>query len=278
MTICVAAISAKNTNGEKYAIVASDRMVTLSLPSIEWEQNVSKTIKISDNCVAATAGSAIAFTEVLRNAKPQIEKLANNDIHAIVEIIRQNYQVQRMKKVEEEILAKIGLTLKNFYEANQVLSPQIVQTVIDAMAKFNYGLTILVAGVDNSGPHVYRIDNPAKADCFDAIGYCAIGSGDLHSLTTFIANDYDPNLDLNHICAMTFESKKRSEKAQGVGTKSDLFIICNQRVVRMPSSIIEKLDQIYSKREEQERKAVTAIQEEIEKLDVVKIEKDGEED
>ncbi|MCV0398364.1 MAG: hypothetical protein K5785_00050 [Nitrosarchaeum sp.] len=275
MTICVGAISKNSNAAEQYALVASDRMVTLSLPSIEWEQNVSKTLPISDNCVAATAGSAIAFTEILRNAKPKINGLKKKNIAEIVDIIRQEYNEARLKKIEEDILSKIGLTLKTFYEGNQVISPQIVQTVMDAMAKFNYGLSILIAGVDDSGAHIYRIDNPARADCFDSIGYCAIGSGDLHALTTFIANDYDPNLDLNHVCAMTYESKKRSEKAQGVGEKSDLYIICDSRVVKMPSDAIEKLDSIYLMRAEQEKKVVADIQNEIEKLDIEKIEKNG---
>jgi 20S proteasome alpha/beta subunit len=177
--------------------------------------------------------------------------------------------------MEEEIFSKIGLNLKEFYEKNQAISPQIVNLIIDAMAKYNYGLTILIAGVDDLGPHLFRIDNPAKVDTYDAIGHCAIGSGDVHAISTFIANDYDPNLDLNHVAAMTYEAKKRSEKAQGVGVESDLYIVCNNRVVKMPDYVIKKLDQIYSKREERERQAVADIQSEIEKLDIEKIEKEG---
>lgn len=276
MTICVGSISLKNNGGEQYAIVASDRMVTLSLPSVEWEQNIPKTMKIAENCVVSTAGSAIAFTGILRIAKPEIDKLANpKRIYDIVEIIRKSYEEVRKKKMEEDILGKIGLSLKDFYAGNQVISPQIVNLTVDAMAKYNYNLIILVAGVDDSGPHIFRIDNPGRADPFDSIGYCAIGSGDLHAISTFIANDYDPNLDLDHIAAMTYEAKKRSEKAQGVGEESDLYIICNNRVVKMPDDVIKKLDEIYLKREQQEKKAVADIQSEIEKLNIQKIEKES---
>lgn len=270
------AISLKNTGGEKYAVVASDRMVTLSLPSVEWEQNVPKTIKVADNCVVSTAGSAIAFTNILRLAQPEIDKLVMpRKIPEIVEIIRKCYEDVIKDKLEEDILAKIGLSLQEFYEGNQTISPQIINLTVDAMAKYNYNLVILVAGVDDHGPHVYRIDNPGKVDPFDAIGYCAIGSGDIHAVSAFIANDYDPNLDLNHIAAMTYEAKKRSEKAQGVGEESDLYIICNNRVVKIADEVIQKLDKIYLKREEQEKKAVADIQSEIAKLDMEKIEKEG---
>lgn len=262
------AISLNSKATEKYAIVASDRMVTLTLPSIEWEQKLPKTIKVTNNCVAATAGSALAFTNVLKIARPQLEGL--HDIGDIVETLRKAYADVRNKKLDEDILGKIGLTMQDYYDRNQSLSQQIVAQVVDAMAKYNYNLSILVTGVDDKGAHIYRIDNPGRAEPFDAVGYCAVGSGELHALSTFIANDYDPYLDLNHVAAMTYEAKKRSEKAQGVGEQSDLFIICNNKIVKLPDDMIKKLDVVYLKRLEQEKKAVADIQSEIEKLDIDK--------
>jgi hypothetical protein len=56
MTICVAAIA-----GRDYVVVASDRVVTLIVPSTEYEQALSKTLLLTNNCVASTAGSALAM-------------------------------------------------------------------------------------------------------------------------------------------------------------------------------------------------------------------------
>ena len=68
MTICIAAKS-----NEDYVVVASDRMVTLSLPSTEFEQGISKTLEITNNCVACTAGSALAYTPIYNLAKIEIK-------------------------------------------------------------------------------------------------------------------------------------------------------------------------------------------------------------
>lgn len=175
MTICVGSISRNDDGREQYAVVSSDRMATLSLPSIEWEQNLPKTTKISENCVVSTAGSAIAFSSILRMAQPEIDKKGDVDIATVVEILRKSYERVRKKKLEEEITSKIGLSLAEFYSNQGSISPQIIGKVFDAMAKYDYNLELLVAGVDDEGPHIYRISNPGRADCFDSIGYHAIG-------------------------------------------------------------------------------------------------------
>jgi hypothetical protein len=110
-------------------------------------------------------------------------------------------------------------------------------------------------------------------ETFDAIGYCAIGTGELHAISTFVANEYTPTLDLNHVVALTYEAKRRSEKAQGVGEKSDIYIICQDKITKFMQSEIDKLDEIYDKRSEQEKKAVSEIEELIRKLDVASLNK-----
>jgi hypothetical protein len=51
MTICVAAIANKNL---------------VAFPSTDYEQGILKTIPVTNNCVAATAGSALAYTPIDR--------------------------------------------------------------------------------------------------------------------------------------------------------------------------------------------------------------------
>ena len=51
MTICIAAICADR----KEVLLASDRMVTISFPSTEFEHDTAKFIKITDRCYMGTA-------------------------------------------------------------------------------------------------------------------------------------------------------------------------------------------------------------------------------
>ncbi len=159
MTICIAAITSEN-----YAIVASDRMITVTLPNIEFEQSTSKTIEITKNCVAATAGSALAYTPIFREAKGEIDKASATSISQIVEITKKAYVSMRNKKLEEEVLSAAGLTLQNFYQLNQTMAPSISGAIFQMMAKYNYNLWVLMCGVDETGPHIYRLQNPSKVE------------------------------------------------------------------------------------------------------------------
>jgi 20S proteasome alpha/beta subunit len=136
---------------------------------------------------------------------------------------------------------------------------------------YGYGLSLLIAGVDSSGAHIYRIDNPGRMEIFDTIGHCSIGSGQLHAISTFVANDYTYDLDLNHVVALTYEAKKRSEKAQGVGEQSDIYIVCRDGNTKLPQETISQLEKIYNKRSQQEKRAVAEIEEQIRGLDMAAI-------
>lgn len=259
--------------GKEHVVVASDRMVTLSLPSTEFEQNLPKTIIVADNCVAATAGSALAFTPILEQARMILaQEKSSPNIHKIADTIRQCYITARNAKLEQDILAKIGLNLQAFYQANRTFAPEIIANVIQAMNQYDYGLSVIVAGVDASGPHIYRIDDPGRIESFDSIGHCSVGSGELHSISTFIANDYDPNLDLDHVVAMVYDAKKRAEKAQGVGEETDLYIICNNSTVKLTDEKISKLNEIHNKKTEQEKKTVADLEELVKNLGIRSVE------
>jgi|SRR5215831_12855012 len=115
MTICIAAIA-----GKDHVVIASDRMVTLAIPSTEFEQGLPKTIRVTNNCVAATAGLA----PIHRDAQIEIQK---NNIHEIMQIAEETrlHYVKNRKKIEQDILSKIGLTLERFLSLNRQLSPEL---------------------------------------------------------------------------------------------------------------------------------------------------------
>lgn len=133
MTICIAAIA-----GKDHVVIASDRMVTLAVPSTEFEQGLPKTIRVTNNCVAATAGSALAYTPIHRDAQIEIQKNNTHEIMQIAEETRVHYVKNRNKKIEQDILSKIGLTLERFLSLNRQLSPELSAQLYGAMNVYNY--------------------------------------------------------------------------------------------------------------------------------------------
>lgn len=263
MTICIASICEK-----KYVIVAADRMITVTLPNIEYEQTTPKIVQITANCVAATAGSALAYTPIFKEAEAEIKKASITDIGQIVEHTRNSYVKMRNKKLDENILASVGLNLNSFYQMNQALQPSIAQSLMQNISKFNYALWILVGGADHNGGHIYRIENPGRSECFDVIGFHAIGSGEHHAISAFIANDFEPSIDLKHGLAITYEAKKRSEKATGVGPQTDIYIIQNDKSVKLPDTFIANLEKAYQEKVNSEKKARVDVDGIINALDL----------
>ncbi|MEE8187311.1 MAG: hypothetical protein V3T99_06595, partial [Nitrososphaerales archaeon] len=89
-------------------------------------------------------------------------------------------------------------------------------------------------------------------------------------ISTFIANDYDLNKSLERGLAIAFEAKKRSEKAQGVGEQTDMYIVTKDSVNHLPDEAVTTLTTIYTKRLEQERKVVSEVEKMISDLDLTK--------
>ena len=87
--------------GDNHVVVTSDRMITLSLPSTEFEQNMPKTVKLTNNCVAATAGNALGFVpiyeEALRTIKQHKSALS---VQGIAEIVKAAYTNARNAKLQ----------------------------------------------------------------------------------------------------------------------------------------------------------------------------------
>ena len=127
------------------------------------------------------------------------------------------------------------------------------------------------SSVDEKGPHIYRIENPAMKNCFDAIGYHAIGSGEIHAVSTFIVNNYEvKKTSLQRGLALAFEAKKRSERAVGVGEQTDLYIVTKDNTTHLPDDAIKELTEIYRKRIDEEKKVLSEVEDMIGKLDVAK--------
>jgi len=94
MTICIAAICERSTS----LVLAADAMVTSHRLSLEFEHPKRKMTPLSDNCVALTAGDALAHTELFDAAAKEIRALKEPAIAEIVEKITECYQSVRKTK------------------------------------------------------------------------------------------------------------------------------------------------------------------------------------
>jgi 20S proteasome alpha/beta subunit len=116
------------------------------------------------------------------------------------------------------------------------------------MEQYDYGLDILVSGANRGKASIYGIVNPGTSNCFDAVGFHAIGSGLPHAINTLISRECHQGISLEEGILITYEAKKMAEKSPGVGMKITNMSIVNEKgIIELYRDQVDKLDEIYKK-------------------------------
>lgn len=242
MTICIGAL---NSNS-KYLVLATDSMLTNSYLSIEFEHQTRKMTKLSDTCLVLTAGDALAHSEMFIMAQEKISTLSSPSVTTIVETLKECYQKLRQRAVNELYLIPRGFkNIDEFNQAQRILNTDIVYSIKGEFDKYRHGLDLLVGGVGETNAHLYIITDPGTSLCFDAVGFCAIGSGLPHALNSLIQSECFEGNTLQESIMMVYESKLTAEKAPGVGSNQTNISIITDKIVDIPSDKLDKLYEIH---------------------------------
>ncbi len=243
MTICIAAMC---ENG-KAVIAASDKMITYSAPPYhQFEHPRSKLQILARRAVIATAGSALLPSEFINLIKEEMAKIEKLNIREIAYAAERAYRRLRVKGIEGRVLSAYGITWSEYRDI--VKSGEITDLyyrIISQVENFRIELEAIIAGVDESGAHIYVIDNPGYSNSFDDIGYTAIGSGEYHAIRSFIENYYSVSLPIPQALYVVYEAKKYAEFAPGVGKQTDIVIITEDGVIEVNEKIKNELDEAY---------------------------------
>jgi 20S proteasome alpha/beta subunit len=266
MTICIAiACDCNQTiqknqdeNQEKIKpkiIMVADRMLTMRGLDTEFEFPKAKLTQMTNNCAIATAGNALAVTEIVDAVKQKLKIIKHSPpIHDIALFFKDAYVDLRRKEIEDEILKPVGInSLEAFYKEQQNLTTAITLSIFKKIKKHDHNLSILIGGVDKSGAHIFAIDDPGVMCNLDEMGYDAIGSGNRHALLAFIGANYHSGTLSGEAMYLAYKAKRMSEKAPGIGTKyTDIWVIEDDAIYEMPHgddiSIIgiKKLEAMYT--------------------------------
>ena len=254
------------------AVLASDRMITVSFLSHEFEHPTPKSQPVSESCVILSAGSALLPTEVFHDIDNEISSLKNPGVAEIVERVKARYVAVRRKKAEETYLRPRGLTIEGFYKTMDSLPAQLAAVLDQKIEKGDdgWGLELIIAGVDGSGAHIYLVEDPGVSSSFDSIGFVCTGSGSPHAFTSFIASGYAENGSLNEAVYRTYEAKRRSERAPGVGPTTDMWIVTKEGVRKLKETVLVSLRGIYDRYAEWESGKLQKMSRDIGALDLDK--------
>lgn len=241
MTICIVGVCDLRDGLPRTAVAIADRMITAG--DTEFEQEAfSKIDTLTGNCVAITAGSALAHTDLFNATKAKFIGTPAPPIDQVVTEIKSNFVKYRTARAVERYFKPLGITLAYFLENQRSLDNTLVIRLSRLLEEANLGLRIVVAGVDTMGAHVYCIFDPGTSECFDAIGYCSIGSGQRHADSSLINTSYNIEISVEKALYLMYVAKKKAELAPGVGrVYTDICKVNDEGIHNLTSAEIEEL-------------------------------------
>lgn len=164
MTVCIAA----SCENGRAVVVASDRMLSAPFLTVEFDHQDAKIDEIGNKCVALSSGDALCVQDVLIGGLGAANQLQNPTIATLAEQIKVQFCTVRIQRVNDLILGPRGIDFDTFYQGGVISRfPHDLSMLIDSqIQKYALGTTILVAGVDVSGSHIYSIEDPGQMACF----------------------------------------------------------------------------------------------------------------
>ena len=228
MTICIAAMAADNTA----VVVASDYMISARFLSLEFDHPSPKIQQLGQACVGLSSGDALPAGELYSSAQSVSTQLQNPQVQKIADTIKEAYSRLRAKRVEETVFKPRGITIDSFYRQGLIrqLPPEVSISLDDQVQRMDFGVNLIVAGVDQSGAHIFGISDPGISASYDRIGCHAIGSGLNHAILSLVASEQHWVKTINETVFNVFRAKRQAELAPGVGQSVELRIISNGAV------------------------------------------------
>ncbi len=242
MTICLALLC----DDARKVVAVADRMVSVEFLSLEFEQHARKVERIGKQFVALTAGDALGHTEILGSAIPKVERISQPTVGEVAGLIEAAFIEARQKLAEKTVLCRVGLDYPAFIQQQKDFVPEIVFGLMTEYQNVELDLEFLIAGVDQSGGHIYQITDPGISTCFDALGYIVIGTGLPHAEGFLTEADYSAQISLERALWLCYVAKRRSERAPGVGKETDIIVIDDENGVRFLSEeSLSALTEVY---------------------------------
>ena len=256
VTICLSAICEK---GEA-VVFATDKLLTAAGFAVEFEHPGGKSTRIGPNCVGLSAGDALYDTELFGAAQGAIGQFHAPTVEQVATTVRDLFRDLRLKRAEEYVLRPRGLDLASFYENLMGrLPPELAFQIDEGIRSAKLPLQVMLAGLDSSGAHIYGIEDPGSLDCWDRLGYHAVGSGETHALLTLIAREHSIDNTLNQTAYLVYEAKRKAEVAPGVGRETEMgFMSREQGLYLLQKDELDALESAYQQTLAPQREALQA--------------------
>lgn len=225
MTVCIAAVCNLNIPGQLPLVVcASDRMITIN--DIEYEPDQTKLYFLASQTVALFSGDmqlhAVIVPRVMHRISIVLAATKTVRVEEIAEIYAEEFAIYRRDRASKRYLAPLKLTIDNFSRTQpQDLAFDLANKLLNA----EVAAEAIIAGIDNTGAHIFKIHDPGIATCFDTPFFACSGIGETHASSQFMLAKFEKRWSLEKTLFLTYSAKRLAEAAAGVGKQTDMVIV-----------------------------------------------------
>jgi hypothetical protein len=224
MTVCIAAACNFGTGEPPLVVCASDRMITIN--DLEYEPEQTKIIYLASQTVGLFSGDmqlhATVVPRVMRRIAVVIAANKTILVEEIAEIYAEEFGVYRRERAARKYLAPLKLTIDDFLSTQP---RDIAFDLANKMLNEAVASEAIVAGIDPTGAHIFKIHDPGIATCFDTPFFAASGIGESHASSQFMLAKFDKRWPIEKTLFLTYSAKTLAEAAAGVGKQTDMVII-----------------------------------------------------
>jgi hypothetical protein len=257
MTVCLAAFCNIGPQQHPYIVGAADRMITLR--DVEFEPDQTKMIALASHTVLLMAGAVVVHAEAapatMFQVAERLKKRENVLVREIAELYAKEYAKCRNRYTEGEILRPLSLDFDKYLDPNRPIPHEMQIDLKKQLQSYNIGAEAIVAGIDPTGAHLWKITNPGIAFCCDTECFASIGIGEWHSDSQFMVAGFNSRWSFVRTLLLAYTAKLHAEVNAGIGDKTDLFFIGKEgwRIV-IPKHLRE-LRKIVSRRDAADKRA-----------------------
>lgn len=248
MTVGIGAICENGTA----AVVAADKMVTFGAPmSLQAEPpTLKKIIQLTDKVLLVFSGSTSDGEEIVAGAMPNLLSDPNQSVRQVAEVVRGSYARHKQRRVEENILRPmLGVDFQQFQTlVAQAAVSQLLQQVLGLVSQHNLQTDFIVAGMDDSGAHLFAIQHPGQLHPLATTGFGAIGSGGIHAGVRMSLGQHTKEASLADTLYNVYEAKRASEVAPGVGKLTDMALILNGKIHFADKALFDALEKAHKEK------------------------------
>lgn len=226
MTVCIAALA---EDGKKMVLAADTMLTAPAFGSYEMEpEQGNKITSLSSHVYALFSGWAPHCLAIIEKAKPRI--LSTDSTERCAQILKEELEKYRNEWLESGLLRIRGIpSLQDYYGRHQTLQNTLVVTIDNEINNgqnlFTQNVFFIVAGKDEEACSILSVLPNTNITPDDGTGYMVIGSGANIAGYTLLDSGYKKSLELQFVEKKVRFAKKKSEKAQGVGTGIQLITL-----------------------------------------------------